>query len=98
MGKRLGDAVVEVRASLARGKLRAFVEPSQVLRKNLASLGIKFTIGAVKGGNEASMKLRRRFVGEAFNRHLCFSKSSLGIFGESLEAAGNLLGLTAISD
>src|SRR5262250_2324556 len=97
MGKRLGDAVVELRASLARGKLRAFVEPSQVLRKNLGSPGTKFTIGAVKGGNEASMKLRRRFVGQTFNRCLCFSKSCLGIFGESLKAAGKLLGLITIS-
>src|SRR6267378_8710465 len=94
----LGDALVEVGASLGRGKLRALDELSQVAPRNMGGPGFKFADGAVEGGVKASVKLRRGFVGEAFDKLLSFSKGLLGIAGEGLEAAGNFFGAAAINN
>jgi len=69
-----------------------------VVPRNLGGPAFKFADGAVEGGVKASVKLRRGFVGEAFDKLLSFSKGLLGIAGEGLEASGNFFGAAAINN
>src|SRR6266550_4907137 len=94
----LGDALDELGAGLARGKLRALGELGQVVPRNLCGPAFKFADGAVEGGVKASVKLRRGFVGEGLDKLLSFSKGLLRIAGEGLEAAGNFIGAAAINN